>query len=121
MAGIGKGSVEADDSGSQTAPLARPRPDDSLHPLDFLLRPSRAILGEQIVNLACCDSRVHDGPPVHVGRALLAVRTSGHRDCSLWEMEAERKSALAARRWADDVPEPRIGSLESPFQRRRGI
>ena len=101
--------------------MLRPRNRYTLHPLGFMLRPSRANIGEQIVNLARCDSRDHDGERVHVGRALLAFRTSGHRDCSLWEAEAERKSALAARRWVDDVPEPRIGSLESPFLRRRGI
>ena len=123
MAGFGKGNLEADDSGYHTAPPAQPRLDDSLNPLGFLLRPSRANIGEQIVNLARCDSRDHDGAPVHVGRALLAFKTSGHRDCSLWETETEtaRKSALAARRWVDDVSEPRIGSLESPFLRRRGI
>ena len=121
LAGLGKRNVQADDNGSQTAPPAQPRLDDSIHPLGLLLRPSRANIGEQIVNLARCDSRDHDGERVHVGRALLAFRTSGRRDCSLWEAEAERKSALAARRWVDDVPEPRIGSLESPFLRRRGI
>jgi hypothetical protein len=59
-----------------------------------------ANIGEQIVNLARRDSRDHDGAPVHVGQALLAFRTSGHRDCALCETEteAERKSALAARR-----------------------
>ena len=64
-----------------------------------------------------CDAHDFDAAADDVGGALLAFRTSGHRDRSLWETEAEkqRNGALAARRWMDDGPEPHIGSLEFPI------
>ena len=53
-----RGSIEADDNSSKTAPPALPRPDNAARAFGFLLRPSPANLGERGVDPLDARSRI---------------------------------------------------------------